>query len=483
MNGFDDWCWKNKDIVQSTLDDFVRDVDDMDDFSNPLLESKKLVKEGAGAGYTVKIKDLKFGKILSKKLVPDKYYGYYECQVEILPGEYEIAAEDYYNDFFWQEHEFGDTPTAKIDGGVATVVYSKQWEDDEQAEEDLIANVEDAELNISFDYGWGWTHVDLPREKIEADHVNVENDGYYAGIDKIELNAPDLADAVNSGHKSIDDMEDEQAEEDDGEEEYDESTKKVVKESSEDFERFFETLKFKFRKDGCNVNLRDNEDGTEVIEIDAPTDVDGKLFDFIKRKCESNHWFFERECGRLLTTYSIWEDENEDEEPINESVVDEDGWRVFDYGEDFPYTERYTVLDHDGYQFFISHNGGVGAFTEDAIDEIDSDKISDILELEIDGKTYRPRELDSDEISSNRIVQKGLKHIKVKFQYEKEDDLVTESYDDEWNSVGAAFDEFRQRLWKYTRKDRENRMEFYQDCMKKCEEGYKLYHDACVAEV
>ena len=165
-------------------------------------ESRKLVKEGAGAGYTVEIKNLRFGKILSKNLVPDKYYGYYECQVEILPGEYEIAAEDYYNDFFWQEHEFGETPKAKIDGGVATVVYSKQWEDDEQAEDDLVDNVENVELDISFSYGRGWSHANLPREKIEADHINVDNDGYYAGIDKIELNAPDLADAVNSGYES-----------------------------------------------------------------------------------------------------------------------------------------------------------------------------------------------------------------------------------------------------------------------------------------
>ena len=46
---------------------------------------------------------------------------------------------------------------------------------------------------------------------------------------------------------------------------------------------------------------------------------------------------------------------------------------------------------------------------------------------------------------------------------------IDESYDDAWTEVGAAFDEFRQRLWRYTRKDRENRMEFFQDCMKKCE--------------
>ena len=173
----------------------------------PANESRKLVKEGAGAGYTVTIKGLKFGKILDKKLVEVKGdpFGCYECKVEILPGEYEIGAEDYYNDFFWQEHEWGDTPKAKIDGGVATVVYSKQWRDDEQAEEDLREQVENIELDISFDYGGGWIHVALPREKIAADHVDVGNSGYYAGILDIELNAPDLADAVNSGYASLDD--------------------------------------------------------------------------------------------------------------------------------------------------------------------------------------------------------------------------------------------------------------------------------------
>ena len=178
-------------------------------------ESKKLVKEGAGAGYTVTIKGLGFGKILSKKItdVEGDPFGCYECKVEILPGEYEIGAEDYYNDFFWQEHEFGETPRAQIDGGVATVVYSKQWEDDEQSEEDLRNEVENQELDISFSYGHGWVHVDLPREKIVADHIDVKTSGYYAGILDIELNAPDLADAVNCGYKSIDDYDEEDEDE------------------------------------------------------------------------------------------------------------------------------------------------------------------------------------------------------------------------------------------------------------------------------
>ena len=51
MDGFDKWCWENTDIVQSVLDDFVRNMDDTDDFGNPLLESKrKLVKEWTAPG-------------------------------------------------------------------------------------------------------------------------------------------------------------------------------------------------------------------------------------------------------------------------------------------------------------------------------------------------------------------------------------------------------------------------------------------------
>ena len=249
------------------------------DYPSRISESKKLVKEGAGAGYTVKIKNLKFGGILEKKLIKGKksYDDYYECQVEILPGEYEIEAKDYYDDFFWQEHEFGDTPTAKIDGGVATIAYSTNSYDEDEAEDELRHEVARRTMDIAFDYGWGWVHVDLPKDRaIESDHVDVEGTEFYGSIDKIELIAPDLADAVNAGYQSINDRD---------------------------------------------------------------------------------------------------EDDEEDE-----------------------------------------------------------------------------------------------------------DSIMTESYDDEWAKVGAAFDEFRQRLWKYTRQDRENRMEFFQDCMKKCEEGYKLYYDACVAE-
>ena len=77
--------------------------------------------------------------------------------------------------------------------------------------------LENRELDISFDYGWGWTHVNLPREGIELDErVDIEGRDVYFGIDKLVLNAPDLADAVNCGFQStFDQGEDEEEEEED----------------------------------------------------------------------------------------------------------------------------------------------------------------------------------------------------------------------------------------------------------------------------
>lgn len=173
--------------------------------------NQKLVKEGAGAGYTVRIKDLKFGKILDKKQVGDSkaYDSYHECKVEILPGEYEIEAEDYYNDFFWQEHEFGEKVFAKIDGGVATIAYTCVGYDGIEPEDELHAELENQEMDIAFDYGWGWSHADLPKdEPIESDHIDVEGREFYGSIDKIELKAPNLAEVVNSGYQSMSEMED-----------------------------------------------------------------------------------------------------------------------------------------------------------------------------------------------------------------------------------------------------------------------------------
>lgn len=182
-----------------------------------LESSRKLVKEGAGAGYTVTIKDLKFGKIVDYKLEKGEksWEDSYKVKVEVAPGVYKIGAEDYYNDFFWQEHEFGETPDAQIDGGYAIfdIALDGNPEEDDEALFQMNRELENRKLDISFDYGWGWTHANLPREEIEADHVDIEGRDVYFGIDKLVLNAPDLADAVNSGFQSTFDQGDEEDDE------------------------------------------------------------------------------------------------------------------------------------------------------------------------------------------------------------------------------------------------------------------------------
>ena len=97
---------------------------------------KRIVKEGAGAGYTVEIKDLKFGKIIDYKLEKGEksWEDSYKVKVEVAPGVYKIGAEDYYNDFFWQEHEFGETPDAQIDGGYAIFDIALDGNPDEDDE-------------------------------------------------------------------------------------------------------------------------------------------------------------------------------------------------------------------------------------------------------------------------------------------------------------------------------------------------------------
>ena len=201
-------------MEKAAIENGMKYYEDMPEGEYADESSRKLVKEGAGAGYTVTIKDLKLGSILDKKYVKTKkdYESYWECQVEVMPGEYEIEASDYYNDFFWQEHEFGETPKAKIDGGVATIEYSTNSYDEEEAEDELRREISNMELDISFSYSRGWMHSDLPRENMKFTDVDVNEKAFYGSITQLELIAPDLADAVNSGYASIFDRDEEEGE-------------------------------------------------------------------------------------------------------------------------------------------------------------------------------------------------------------------------------------------------------------------------------
>jgi hypothetical protein len=175
----------------------------------------------------------------------------------------------------------------------------------------------------------------LPKDKpIESDHVDVEGQEFYGSIDKIELNAPDLADAVNCGHQSIYDR-DEEEDLDDENEEYDES-------------------------------IGDEEDDS----------------------------------------------------------VGDGQWHVFDFGPDFDFYERFTVIAPDGYVFFIGSDGGVGSFEGERMSYSTSDEMCDVLATkDRKGNEVVPSELElsPDGISHDRIVSKGLTRIKDKYDYSDED--------------------------------------------------------------
>ena len=220
-------------IAKGKLDgdeDIVKIVD-LGEKGEYLKSSRKLVKEGAGAGYTVEIKNLKIGDLIGFEWKEEKNGEgeYVEAKFKIIPGTYEIGASDYYNDFFWQEHEIGVTPDAMIDGGVVTVEYNpdyyrKDYEDPDfkdydgrglDIERELQRQIK-GEYDISFSYGHGWVHADLP-DTMDLTDVDINGRDIYWMITRLQLEAGDLADAVNGGFQSTFDQGEDAEEDEDGE--------------------------------------------------------------------------------------------------------------------------------------------------------------------------------------------------------------------------------------------------------------------------
>ena len=170
-------------------------------------ESRKLVKEGAGAGYTVGISDLEIDEVTEVKQMDD---GDYTFTAKIVPGTYEISAEDYYNDFFYYEHEAGINPEAQIDGGFIHGTICP-WEDTDDPEGWVKYQVEGSTFNLSFMYSAGWLHSNLPKDgQLYIDERLDITPELYFSIDCVELDAPDLAAAVNDGYQSIFDRDEEE---------------------------------------------------------------------------------------------------------------------------------------------------------------------------------------------------------------------------------------------------------------------------------
>ena len=246
-------------------------------------ESKKLVKEGAGAGYTVTIKNV---KLANAKVINRSEDGDWEFEADIVKDTYKVEAEDYYNRF---------CPISQYDEEwveVAGKVYGVCWWYEE--ERDVERQVNGQEQDIGFDYGGGWTHVDLPKDgHITADRIRSDEHDTWA-IQSIELFAPQVSDAVNYCHEHFLD------EEEGSEEEVDES-KQVVKENASELSKFAEELDGLF---GKKVLARVNSTGTECT-VDTPPALDKEVQHFIQSACDANGWECKRIVRNLILTYRI----------------------------------------------------------------------------------------------------------------------------------------------------------------------------------
>ena len=247
-------------------------------------ESKKLVKEGAGAGYTVTLKNV---KLTNAKVINRTEDGDWEFEADIVKDTYMVEAEDYYNRF---------CPISEYDEEwveVAGKVYGVCWWYEE--ERDVERQINGHEQDIGFDYGGGWTHADLPKDgHITADRIRADEHDTWA-IQSIELFAPQVSDAVNYCHEHFLD-EDEAGEK----EEVDES-KQVVKENASELSKFAEELDDLF---GKKVLARVNSTGTECT-VDTPPALDKEVQHFIQSACDANGWECKRIVRNLILTYRI----------------------------------------------------------------------------------------------------------------------------------------------------------------------------------
>lgn len=204
-----------EDAIQSAIakgkldgDEDIVKVVDLGEKGEYLESSKKLVKEGAGAGYTVTIKNAKLDNVKVEKIGD----GDWEFEADIVKDNYMVEAADYYNLFCPMDSDLGGEEWVEVAGKVRGVCwwYDEEWEVESQ--------IEGTEQDISFMYGHGWVHANLPEDgHIKSD--SIKSDGHDTWeIQSIELDAPQLAECVNYCHEHfLDEDEPKEDEEDEGE--------------------------------------------------------------------------------------------------------------------------------------------------------------------------------------------------------------------------------------------------------------------------
>lgn len=173
------------------------------------IKSGRFIKSGASAGYDVTIEgiELDTGKVEILEQDNDSVH----IRVPIKPcivdrwavKSYYESIDSNYNDGF-----FGNDDK-RVDGGYVKMTIDI-WEN-ETAEDviDAIPNV----IDIKAQYGWGWTHSNLPEEGVHFEYEDIKEPdiGAYGEIhiDEIELNCPNICMDVNAFFANPEDYYDE----------------------------------------------------------------------------------------------------------------------------------------------------------------------------------------------------------------------------------------------------------------------------------
>lgn len=168
------------------------------------------VNEGAGAGYTVEISDLKLGnfKVLGTKFVDN---GHEEkvakFTADILPGVVEWSANGYYEGvdhtgvFYDGElmMEYSDEDNSVEGGTVMGYVYLSDVGDGKVKKSDVLEYLNDyaSVINISTMYGGGWSHVNLGSPVFTFNDIDIDDNYADIHIEQINIQAPNIADNVN----------------------------------------------------------------------------------------------------------------------------------------------------------------------------------------------------------------------------------------------------------------------------------------------
>ena len=399
-----------------------------------MMESrKKLVKEGAGAGYDVGISDLEIGEVTEVKALGD---GDYSFTATIKPGNYEISAESYYDDFFWDLHESGINPEAKIDSGVIHGTISI-WENTDDPEEWVRYQVEGNTFNLSFMYGAGWMHANLPEDgKLYIDQRIKITPELYFSVDDIQLDALDLAQAVNDGYASLDDR-------------YNDEDGEPMNENSG---RTMRNSKMKRRKTMNEVSGWKLEDEDLTL---VNTERDGDKLYIVKLwwgsgyqlDCYNAYAFNEEEALNYVVAY-IEKTDPESLETIDENANDY-LQELVDEGEAASLEEAYE------HPYFEETYLWVDATREGA-------EQGHYIYHENLTITEYPKEHDYP-------LAKGVKRVN-----ESDDDDLN------WHEVTDAFEDFEQRLWSFTKQDIKGRRDAFSRCTNAMEKAMREFYNEVV---